>query len=120
MNNKKSRVRHDTTAQRGSEARIDSPPPIKRSRLTWLLYIIFWAMLVGSFGWLAMMQAAEYSELRGELARIEADTQRAEEQYEQLRRQIAFIGSDEYIIQQARQRLGMVLPTELMFVNVGN
>ena len=92
----------------------------KRSRFTWLLYILFWIILIGAFGWLATAQAGEYSELRNEIARIEADTQRAAEVYEQLRRQLAFIGSDEYIIQQARQRLGMVLPTELMFVNVGN
>jgi cell division protein FtsB len=36
-----------------------------------------------------------------------------------MEREIAFIGSDAYIEQQARERLGLVKPTEIIFRNLG-
>ncbi|MCL2203181.1 MAG: septum formation initiator family protein [Defluviitaleaceae bacterium] len=92
----------------------------KRSRFKWLLYVTFWVALVVSFGWLAVAQASQYGTLQNDLARIQAETQRAEDAHELLQRQIAFIGSDAYIEQQARERLGLVKPTEIIFINIAH
>lgn len=94
--------------------------PIKKSRrFRWLIYISFWAVLVLSFGFLAMTQASQYSVLQSDLARIQEEIDRAELEHERLRRQLEFIGSDAYIKQQAQDRLGLVLPTQLIIINVG-
>jgi cell division protein FtsB len=92
-------------------------PVKKRSRIKWLLYLTFWLMLIGAFGALAMSQASQYNDLQNELARIQAETERAVYVHETLRQQIDFIGSDAYIEQQA-QRLGLVKPNQLILVNI--
>jgi cell division protein FtsB len=92
----------------------------KRGSFKWFLYIVFWLVLVGAFGALAMSQASEYSGLRDEIARQQAERSRAVSAYESLQRQMAFIGSDAYIEQQARQRLGMVKSNEIILKNIAN
>ncbi|MCL2603566.1 MAG: septum formation initiator family protein [Defluviitaleaceae bacterium] len=124
---KESRAQSGPAAKRGSEEGLGSPerrgrdvPAKKKSRrIRWLIYLIFWAALVGSFGWLAIDQASQYSALRNEIEQVKAETERAVSAHEALERQIAFIGSDAYIEQQARERLGLVKPTEIIFRNLG-
>jgi cell division protein DivIC len=97
-----------------------APPQQKKSRrFRWLIYMLMWLALLGSFGWLAIDQASLYSALRSDIERVKVETERALEAYEQLKRQIAFIGSDAYIEQQARERFGLVKPTEIIFRNIG-
>jgi len=96
-----------------------TPPIKKRSRFKWLLYLTFWAMLVVVFGYVAMAQASQYGSLRHEIAQIELEIERALEAHEALQRQLLFIGSDAYIEQQARERLGMLLPTQIAFRVLG-
>ena len=99
----------------------NTPAPVikKRSRFRWLLYITFWTALVVSFGYVAITQAGLYSQLQNDLLRVEEETDRALLAHEALQRQIEFVGSDAYIEQQARERLGLVKPTEIIFVNIG-
>ncbi|MCL2364455.1 MAG: septum formation initiator family protein [Defluviitaleaceae bacterium] len=93
------------------------PPPTKKSRrLKWLFYLAFWLALVTSFGFLALAQAGQYSQLQADLARLRAETETAAIEHERLLRQFQFIGSDAYVIDQAR-RLGLVLPTEMVIRN---
>jgi cell division protein FtsB len=96
------------------------PNPTKKSpRLKWLLFIALWVLLTAAFGYLAMEQASQYSALRNDLERINTEIERARAEHEHIHRQMQFIGSDAYIEEQARRRLGMVLPTELIFKNIG-
>ena len=92
---------------------------MKKFRFRWLFYISLWVALAAAFIFFTMAQAAQYTSLTQDLARIHAETERALDEHERLRRQLAFIGTDAYIEEQARQRLGLVLPTELVFINVG-
>jgi cell division protein DivIC len=94
-------------------------PVKKRRRFRRVAYLTFWVGLILMFGFLAMTQASQYSVLQSDLARIHEEIERAEMEHERLRRQLEFIGSDAYIEEQARRRLGLVLPTELIFINVG-
>ena len=91
----------------------------KKSKFTWLVCFVICLALALSFGFLAMAQASQYSALRADLIRIEADIDRALAERERLQRQLQFVGSDAYIEEQARRLLGLVLPTELIFRNVG-
>jgi cell division protein FtsB len=93
------------------------PPPKKRSRISWLIYILLWMCLVGLFGTVAMLQAGQYGGLRDEITRLQIETERAAEAYEALQRQIAFIGSDAYIEQRARE-LGLVKSNQIIFRNI--
>ena len=83
------------------------------------IYLAFWAFLVVFFGYLAVAQASQYGNLRHEITQIEAEIERAEAAHEALQRQLLFIGSDAYIEEQARQRLGLVRPTEIAFRVLG-
>jgi len=100
---------------------MNEKPPTKKTSpiLRRLAYFTFWIALILAFGMLATAQASQYADLQNELARIHAETERAELEHERLLRQQQFIGTDAYIEQQARDRLGLVLPTELIFINVG-
>jgi cell division protein FtsB len=95
-------------------------PPVKKkkSRVKWLLYLVLWLALIGSFGWLAVDQASQYGGMQAELSQIQAETERAVNAHGLLLRQLDFIGSDAYIEQQARERLGLVKPTEIVFFNI--
>ncbi|MCL2500005.1 MAG: septum formation initiator family protein [Defluviitaleaceae bacterium] len=93
-------------------------PIKKKRRIRWLLYMVFWLALAGSFGWLAIDQAALYSALRNDIEQVKVEIERAVSAHEELERQIAFIGSDAYIERQARERLGLVKPTEIIFRNI--
>jgi len=96
-----------------------SNPTKKSPRFKWFFFIVLWAVLTVSFGYLAMAQASQYAALRSDLERINTEIERAHAEYEHIHRQLQFIGSDAYIEEQARRRLGMVLPTELIFKNIG-
>jgi len=94
--------------------------PIKKSRrLRWLIYVLFWVAMIGAFGFLAAQQSSQYADIQADIARIRAETEQAMLEHERLQRQMQFIGSDAYIEEQARRRLGLVLPTEIIFINIG-
>lgn len=116
MNETKKRAKHNPTS--GGE-KAAPPAKKKKSRFKWLLYLLFWLALIGSFGWLAIDQASQYSDLQAEMSYIQAEIDRAVSAHELLQRQLEFIGSDAYIEQQARERLGLVKPTEIIFYNIG-
>ena len=94
----------------------EKPPQIKKSRFKWLFYMVFWLALVASFGFLAMAQAGQYSQLQADIARLQHETELAQIEHARLLRQFHFIGSDAYIIEQAR-RLNLVLPTQIVIIN---
>jgi len=93
------------------------PPTKKNRRVKWLFYLVFWIALVVSFGFLALAQAGQYSQLQADLMRLQAETAAAATEHERLLRQYNFIGSDAYIIEQARN-LGLILPTEMVIRNI--
>jgi cell division protein FtsB len=97
----------------------ENPVKTKRSRFKWLLYIGFWLMMAVGFGGIIANRASEYNEMLATIQRLEAETEQAKSEYEVLQRRIAFVGSDAYIEQQARERLGLVKPKEIIFINVG-
>ena len=84
-----------------------------------IMYLTFWAALIFFFGYLAVAQASQYSAMRHEITQIEAEIDRAVIAYEALQRQLQFIGSDAYIEEQARQRLGLVRSNEIAFRVLG-
>jgi len=93
-------------------------PEIKKpNRMKWLVYMVFWLALVFSFGFLALTQAGQYSQLQADLTRLQAEIDQAAIEHERLLRQFHHIGSDAYIIEQARN-LGLVLPTEMVIRNI--
>jgi len=84
------------------------------------LYLAFWVVLVVAFGRLAAVQATRYNELRAEITRMQAETAHESRIAEELRQRLAFIGTPAYIEQMARERLGLVRPNEILFVNTAN
>jgi cell division protein DivIC len=90
----------------------------KVRRIKWIVFTLLCMLFVGFFGWMAAEQVSEHSVLRAEIERLEEEIERAVEAHELLLRQIAFVGSDAYIEQQARDRLGLVKPTEIIFHNI--
>jgi len=99
-------------------------PPVKktpprRRGWRWLFFLALWLLLGGAFGGFSIYQAYQYRVLRAQLAAIEADIAREHATHDALLRELDFIGSDAYIEQAARQRLGMVGPNEIIFRNRG-
>ena len=82
-----------------------------------IFYIPFWALIVGAFVGLALMQYSRYEEYRLELNRLIAETEQARQVEANLRYQQAFYESDAFIEQLARERLNFVRQDEIIFVN---
>ena len=83
-----------------------------------LIYVVFWVIIIGLSLMLIMDQAGEYNELRAEADHLQGEIDRINASNNVLEFQIEFVDSDAYIEQQARDRLRMVRPDEIVFRNV--
>ena len=83
-----------------------------------LIYVVFWVIIIGLSLMLIMDQAGEYNELRAEADHLQGEIDRINASNNVLEFQIEFFDSDAYIEQQARDRLRMVRPDEIVFRNV--
>ena len=89
----------------------------KRKGSLWL-YIPFWLFMALMFMGLVVMQLQNYSGYRRELDRLNAELAAEKQIAVDLRYQEAFIGSDAYIEQLAREMLGFVRQDEIVFRNI--
>lgn len=83
-----------------------------------MAFLIFWLILVGLSFALVAGQARTYNELRAQEMRLYAQVEAAREANRLLNLEVLFFDSDLYIEQIARNRLGMVLPHEIVFRNM--
>ena len=87
----------------------------KSSKLGKLMYgLLCVTILVASF-WLIASQARRYNALRAQYHRIQDELSRAQIVYADMRYQMTHFDSDAYIEQLARERLGWVMPNEIVF-----
>jgi len=84
------------------------------------LYFTFWAAILFMFAWHFVSQMGEYNELRSELSRVNTRISAAKAEQERLQFELTFFDSDSYLEQLARERLGMVLPNEIVFRNIAD
>ena len=91
-----------------------------KKKTKWLFYIMFWLLIIVMFGSLFVSQFSIYLGLADELDRLYADKARERQIAADLRYQQAFFESDAYIEYLARERLGLVMPNEIIFVNIGD
>lgn len=92
--------------------------PKKPKSKIFLIYVMFWVIIIGLSLMLIMDQAGEYNELRAEADHLQGEIDRINASNNVLEFQIEFFDSDAYIEQQARDRLRMVRPDEIVFRNV--
>ena len=85
---------------------------------SYLIFLVFWLVLAGVSFALVVERAGRYNELRAELEFAEIQIDRETERYYDLTSQRDFFDTYAYIEQQARDRLGMMRPNELMFRNI--
>lgn len=83
-----------------------------------ILFVIFWVAIIGVSFAVVSHQAGQYNTLRAEAERIQAHIDELTAQNQGLYDQITFFDSDLYIEARARERLGMVRPTEIVFRNI--
>jgi len=92
----------------------------KRRRFRSLLFMLFWAMILISFGVLIVHQAGEYNSMHATLLSIEAEIAAEQAELEELQQQLMFFDSDAHVEQLARERLGMIRTYEIVFRNVAS
>jgi len=88
-----------------------------KSKVT-LIFLVFWVAIVGLSFMLIINQIAEYNILRAEAEYLNARIEQLTEIHENLEFQRDFFDRDAYIEQQARERLRMVRPDEIIFRNI--
>ena len=100
----------------------NQPRPKKRkkrsSRIKTLFFLLFWMMILVSFGGLIVYQAGIYNDMHAVLLRIRTDITRETAVRDELNMQIMFFDSDAHVEQLARERLGMVRTYEIVFRNI--
>ena len=82
-----------------------------------LIFLVFWVIIIGLSFMMVMDQAGAYNALRAEAEHLNAEIAKINAINEDLEFQIEFFDSDAYIEQQARDRLRMVRPDEIVFRN---
>ncbi|MCL2287062.1 MAG: septum formation initiator family protein [Firmicutes bacterium] len=88
-----------------------------RSKVTFF-FLVFWAAIIGLSFTLIVGQVRQYNELRARAEELNANIEQLTAKNEELEHQIDFFDSDAYIERQARERLRMVRPDEIIFRNI--
>ena len=83
-----------------------------------IIFIIFWLSIIGLSFVLVVGLIDDYNELRAEAVRLDTDITQLTATNEELQLQIDFFDSYAYIEQQARERLRMVRPDQIVFRNI--
>ena len=78
----------------------------------------FWIMTLVMFMTIFALHASRYNNLRGELNQLQAELAREQREYERMMDQMAVLETHAYVEQLARERLGLVFPDELVFINL--
>jgi len=79
---------------------------------------IFWVLLIALTCALVIGQARRYNELREVYDRVQAELAQEQAINEDLYLRLLFFDREAYIERQARERLGMVRPNEIVFRNI--
>ena len=90
----------------------------RKRKLSTILYVLFWLMIIGAFTGFAVNQASRYNYYYNELNKVTEDLDKAKAAYDALLAQKLYYESDAYIEQLARDQLGYVKPDEIVFINV--
>jgi len=90
-------------------------PKKKKSKAATFFYVLMCVAIIGAFMRFISLQADSYNSLRAQHEVILEDLDRARAEYYALSYQIAHFDSDTYIERLARERLGWVRPTEIVF-----
>ena len=91
----------------------------KKPLAKWMLiFALFWLVIIGVSFAVVSNQARQYNQLRAEALRVQANVDNQKAINEALYDQVAFFDSDAYIEARARERLGMVRPTEIVIRNI--
>jgi cell division protein FtsB len=106
----------ETAAETTAETK-KAKPKKRRSKMT-LVFLVFWAVVIGLTFMMIVNQAGDYNELRAEADHLAAQIAQGTAHNEDLEFQIDFFDNDAYIEQQARDRLRMVRPDEIVFRNI--
>ena len=85
-----------------------------------LFIVLVWAFILLVFSSLGIVQLNRYRSYRRESDRLAAAIQAELETAQDIQRQREFFASDQFIIQTARDRLGLIMPDEWVFVNVAD
>ena len=101
--------------RRTSDSRSNGEGKKKSSRLGRWLYAMLCLLILGAFALLISSQANRYNALRAQNDRWQEELSRAVAVYEDLHYQMAYFDTDAYIERLARERLGWVLPNEIVF-----
>jgi len=80
-----------------------------------IAYILLCVLIIGAFALFIAGQADRYNALQVQYYRIQEELTRAQAVYADLQYQMAHFDTDAYIEQLARERLGWVMPNEIVF-----
>lgn len=84
----------------------------KRRRVTPRFWFILGLVVLASIATSYVSGFIDIWRMQKEMARIEAEIAAAEERIEELRRELDYVQSQEYIEKVAREELGLVMPGE--------
>lgn len=87
-----------------------------RSRKRWRVTPRFWVLAVAAFvvymSVSYLLGFVQILRMQNEIERVRAEIEAVEAQNQQLREELAYLQSDEYIEKVAREELGLVMPGE--------
>jgi len=92
-------------------------PKKPKSKLS-LIFLVFWIIIIGLSFMLVINQIGDYNELRAIVEDITDEKAQLSAHNDELQLQIDFFDSYVYIERQARDRLRMVRPDEIVFRNI--
>jgi len=84
------------------------------------LYMLFWALLLVSFTVGISVQYAGYRNAVNQRMAEENQIADANKRTAELKDEIAYSGSDAFVMKIAREQLGLVMPGDLLFHNTAN
>lgn len=82
-----------------------------------LIFAFSLILIIGIFAVPMYCNAEKKFQLEAEIADVQARTKEAEEYNQELQNQIKYSDEDEYVEKIAREKLNMVMPDEIIFID---
>lgn len=82
-----------------------------------LIFAFSLILIIGIFAVPMYCSAEKKFQLEAEIADVQARTKEAEEYNQELQNQIKYSDEDEYVEKIAREKLNMVMPDEIIFID---
>ena len=84
------------------------------------LYTLFWALLLTSFTVALSVQYAGYRNAVSQRMAVESQISDANKKTADLKNELTYSSSDAFVEKVAREKLGLVMPGDLLFHNTAN